>query len=63
MNNMSEIHCQKVAEHARAMTEEDLQIFLQNVPRKLLIGELDRRLQEKETLDAGLSGLISKYEK
>ena len=62
MNNMSEIYCQKLAETANAMSEEDMKIFLANVPRKLLVGELDRRLEERERLNAGLEELIKKYE-
>ena len=60
---MSELHIEKIKEHAKGLSAEDMSVFLTEVPRKLLIGELDRRLEEKETLDAGLSGLISKYEK
>jgi hypothetical protein len=63
MNNMSEIHCEKVGEHAKAMTVEDLQIFLTKVPRKLLVEEINRRLEEYERLESGIDGLIKKYGK
>lgn len=63
MNNMSEIHCEKVEEHAKAMTVEDLQIFLTKVPRKLLVEEINRRLEEYERLEFGIDGLIKKYGK
>ena len=63
MNNMSEIHCEKVKEHATAMTEEDLQIFLTKVPRKLLVEEINRRLEEYEKMESGIDGLIKKYGK
>ena len=63
MNNMSEIHCEKVVEHANAMTVEDLQIFLTKVPRKLLVEEINRRLEEYERLESGIDGLIKKYGK
>lgn len=60
---MSEIHCEKVGEHANAMTVEDLQIFLTKVPRKLLVEEINRRLEEYERLESGIDGLIKKYGK
>ena len=63
MNNMSEIHFEKVEEHANAMTVEDLQIFLTKVPRKLLVEEINRRLEEYERLESGIDGLIKKYGK
>ena len=59
---MSELNNAKIKELAKGMTKEDMVVFLKEVSRELLIGEIDRRLEEKENLDAGLNGLIRKYE-
>lgn len=60
---MSELNNAKIKELAKGMTKEDMAVFLKEVPRELLVGEIDRRLKEKENLDAGLNGLIRKYER
>ena len=48
---MSEFGNERVMANARAMSEEDLKVFLTQVDSKLLTGELNRRLEEAEKRD------------
>lgn len=60
---MSEFENERVMANARAMSVEDVKVFLTQVNRKLLTGELDRRLEEAERRDSALADLVKHYEK
>jgi hypothetical protein len=60
---MSEFENERVMANARAMSVEDVKVFLTQVDRKLLVGELDRRLEEAERRDSALADLVKRYEK
>lgn len=60
---MSEFGNERVMANARAMSEEDLKVFLTQVDSKLLTGELNRRLEEAEKRDSILTKLVNSYEK
>ena len=48
---MSEFGNERVMANARAMGEEDLKVFLTQVDRRLLSGEIDRRMEKLERLE------------
>lgn len=60
---MSDFGNERVMANARAMSEEDLKVFLTQVDSKLLTGELNRRLEEAEKRDSILTKLVNSYEK
>ena len=60
---MSDFGNERVMANAKGMTEEELKVFLTQVDSKLLIGELNRRLEEAEKRDSVLAGLVKSYEK
>ena len=50
---MSELANEIIMQNCNGMDEEEVKVFLTQVDRKLLIGELDRRLEEAEKAHAG----------
>lgn len=60
---MSEFGNERIVASAKGMSEEEVKVFLTQVDRKLLTGELDRRLEEAEKRDSILTKLVNNYEK
>lgn len=60
---MSEFENERVVANARAMSVEDVKVFLTQIDRELLVGELDRRLKEAEKRYSALAELVNNYEK
>ena len=60
---MKSIHTESYENLAKNMSLEDTKIFLSNVSHKLLIEELDRRLDRSVARDSALGELVAKYEK
>ena len=60
---MSEFENERVVANARAMSVEDVKVFLTQIDRELLVGELDRRLKEAEKRYYALAELVNNYEK
>lgn len=60
---MKNIHTESYENLAKNMSLEDTKIFLSNVNHKLLIEELDRRLNRSVERDFALGELVAKYEK
>ena len=60
---MSELGKERIMQNCNGMSEEEVKVFLTQVDKKLLVGELDRRLEEAEKRDSILSELVSSYEK
>lgn len=60
---MKDIHTESYANLAKNMSKEDMEVFLGNVDHKLLVAELDKRLDRSVARDEALDGLVTKYEK
>ena len=60
---MSEFGNERIVASAKGMSDEEIKVFLAQVNRKLLTGELDRRLEESEKRDSALADLVKRYEK
>ena len=60
---MSEFGNERIVASAKGMSDEEIKVFLAQVNRKLLTGELDRRLEEAEKIDSALADLVKRYEK
>lgn len=60
---MSEFGNERIVASAKGMSDEEIKVFLTQVNRKLLTGELDRRLEEAERRDSVLADLVKSYEK
>ena len=60
---MSEFGNERIVASAKGMSDEEIKVFLAQVNRKLLTGELDRRLEEAEKRDSALADLVKSYEK
>lgn len=54
---MSDFGNERVMANARAMSEEEVKVFLTQVDRHLLVGELDRRLEKAEKRENALKDL------
>lgn len=54
---MSEFDIEGTKAMAKDMGEQEIKVFLTQVDRKLLIGELDRRLENAEKKDNALKDL------
>lgn len=54
---MSDFENERVMANARAMSEEEVKVFLTQVDRHLLVGELDRRLEKAEKRENALKDL------
>lgn len=60
---MSDYGSEKIMSSAKAMGEEEMKIFLTQVDRKLLIAEINNRLERAEKRDSALEKLVGSYEK
>lgn len=56
---MSEFDIEGTKAMAKDMGEQEIKVFLTQVDRKLLIGELDRRLENAEKKDNALKDLAA----
>lgn len=56
---MSELGNERIMQNCNGMSEEEVKVFLTQVNRRLLVGELDRRLEKAEKKDNALKDLAS----
>lgn len=60
---MKSIHTESYENLGKNMSEEDIKVFLGKVDHKLLLDELNNRLNRSVERDSALGELVAKYER
>lgn len=60
---MKSIHTESYENLGKNMSEEDIKVFLRKVDHRLLLDELNNRLNRSVERDSALGELVAKYER
>lgn len=60
---MKSIHTESYENLGKNMSEEDIKVFLGKVDHRLLLDELNNRLNRSVERDSALGELVAKYER
>lgn len=60
---MKSIHTESYENLGKNMSEEDIKVFLGKVDHRLLLNELNNRLNRSVERDSALGELVAKYER